>query len=342
MATVPVVPAPGATPAAETPKPFDPLAHITARNAADQASRSGKAFEPAKPATDPATAKATSPAIADVEDDNKATLETHTPKLPRSVRRELNKLREDKARAEGRLSVLEELGIKPKEKEPAPVVADDPEPQHDAFATDAEYNRALGRWDARQETKKELAKHDETGRTEQELAELKTTLKAMDEKAAADAKLIPDWDEVAEKAGDLEVNWPDHPNLYMRLGLSDVKALMLYHWAKNPTVLEGLVKLSSDVVAQDRAFSRLEGQIEKLYTSQEPKKETPAAPAGGEPAKPAEKPETKVATPAERDAGKPRPSSEVAAPRGGAPAPEEPAPGTAAWMARKNQIQFGR
>lgn len=312
---------------------------MNARNAADQARRSGKAPEPAAAAATPAAAIPSSDAV----DDDKATLETHTPKLPRSVRRELNKLREDKARFEGRNSVLEEL-VKAKPETPAPGAAvEDPEPQRDAFTTDAEYNRALGRWDARQETKKELAKHDESGRTEQEIEDLKKTLKTMDEKAAADAKLIADWDEVAEKAADLEVKWADHPNLYMRLGLSDVKAFMMYHWAKNPEVLQDLLALSGDVIAQDRKFSRLEGQIEKLYTAQEPKKETPAAPAGGEPAKAlVETPKTKVATPAERDASKPRPSSEVAAPAGGAPAPEEPAFGTAAWMQKRNQMQHQR
>ena len=96
----------------------------------------------------------------------------------------------------------------------------------------------------------------------------------------------------------------------------------------------------------------MEGRIEKLYTKDEPEKDpakegsdkkTPAAQAAGATPKdrthPAEGTVVTHSEPgrttAERDARKPRPSSEVTA-RGGSAPPDEPEIGSAAWMEKRN------
>lgn len=281
-----------------TPPPFDSTAYIRAENEREAALRSGKTIEPAAPAK---TADPADPAKSGEADPAKP----HIP-LPKHVRREINKLRAEKAHLEGRLAAFAEMGVKPGEKAAAASGAssagdEDPEPTRDKFGSDAEYAIALGRWDARQEARKVLSTRDEATAAAQRLTDVTKAIETADTKLAADRALLPDWDEVAKKATDVEVDWTKHPNLYMRLAQSDVKAFVLYHFAKHPEALQSLLDVGGDEIRQDRMFSRLEGQVEKLYTTEKPKEEK---------AKP---------TAAELDAKKHRPSESVAPKGGSAP-----------------------
>ncbi len=303
------------TPTTETPA-FDAKAFMESRN-------EGKTIEPPKPVD------SKPPAAAEPED--------HQPRLPRSVRREMNKLREEigswKTRAE-----LAEAG---KATAPAAAPKEDAEPQRSAYGTDAEYLRATQKWDKAQEAKTSTKTSEETQQQEAFVAHLQ----AMDTKAAEDMKLLPDWDAVSKKAMEdedaPEFAPAEHPTFVALLAQSDVKAFALYHFAKHPEQLEAMLELSKDPAAQIRSFHRLEGRLEKEYDS------TQKAAQASEAGKPKEdrKHPAEAAKPGGTATGanpvKPKPSSEVAA-RGGSPAPDEPAIGSPAWMLKRNQEQFGR
>lgn len=249
-------------------------------------------------------------------------------RLLHAERRAQNELREQIGELRGKLQAYEEMGLKPKPAE-VPRGAEDPEPQRKDFANDGDYNRALGRWDARQEAGKLVAKVEEKQTQESQLNSLREEIAAAEERAQAEIKeLFPDWDEVS-KAAQEDDDAPEfvpaeHPLLMMMLARSDMKARILYHWAKNPEALESLLEMKGDQNKLFPAFHRLEGRVEKLYDAiQEPKKD--------------DKP-----TKAERDAALPKPSESVTA-RGGTGDAGEPAMLLAdgktlnpAWKARQN------
>lgn len=325
----------------EQPKAFDPIAHITARNEAEQAQRSGKPVGPVKvDAVDTEPAKPV-PGIPEEP------VKPEAPRLSRSQRREQNRLREEIGMLKGRLQAFEEMGIKPKQAEVK--AADDPEPQLAQFGSEAEYNRALGRWDARQEAKTVLGKKDEAEKSTKELETYRDHLKAMDAKATEDMKLLPDWDEVSKSAqGDDAVEFvpDDHPTLMGLIASSDIKAFVLYHFAKHQDELQKILDLTKTPGEQIRAFARLEGRIEKLYTAKELEKQEPAQ--GSDKSKDESKDRKHPAeaitagrTAADRDISKPRPSTEVAA-RGGSAPPNEPTVGSKEWMANRNRAQYAR
>lgn len=308
-------------------KVFDPQAHIRARNEADQAAREGKQVEP-KPVV------VVEPPVE---------VRPEAPKLPRSVRREMNRLREEAAEARGKLSAYEELGItKPK---PVTTADTDPEPQRATFSTEGEFQRALGRWDARQETRAELAKREEKSTEAEQSQQWRDHVAAMETKAGEDRKLLKDWDEVAKAASGedaVEFTPSDHPTLTGLIASSDVKAFVLYHFAKHQDELQAMLDLTKDQGAQIRAFHRLEGRIEKMYTSEQPAQGSETSKeAPKDRTHPAEAVQTAGRTAVDRDVHKPKPSAEVAA-RGGSAPPEEPTIGSKAWMERRNQEQYGR
>ena len=292
-------------------KPEDLKAFVEARNKGEEI----KKADP--PATEPEAKKADEP---------------EPPRLPRSVRRELNRLREELG-AERARRELAEAG-KP---EPKAAPKEDAEPQRKDFGTDAEYLRATQKWDKAQEAKAS-AKTAEAGTQQEQFA---AHLKAMDEKAVADIALIPDWEEVQKKAADdedaPEFAPDEHPTFMAMLAQSDVRAFALHHFAKNPDALESMLALTKDPGAQIRAFHRLEGRLEKEYASD---KAAQADPAKGKTADTPQKPQGRAEPQQEAQPAKPKPSSEVAA-RGGSPAPDEPAIGSPAWMQKRNQIQYG-
>ena len=247
------------------------------------------------------------------------TKEGETPRLPRSTVRELNKLRTEAAEERGRRLALEEMH-KGTSAAAKPEVSEDPEPLRKDFADDATFNRAAGRWDARQEAKKIVStKEAETASQ----AALRTELSAADEKFQDDRKGIPEWDDAVKelKAMEEDDNAPtfvmeEHPIIFGGLAASDVRAYVLVYLAKHPAELQKLLDMTAtkDMTkdqkaaadrAQARAFNRLEGTAETWYSANKSK---------AEPKKEAAKSETA----AERDAKLPKPS-EAVAPRGGVP-----------------------
>ena len=330
----------------ETEVQFDPKAYTEARNAGKSAAeaREGatKPVEPEKP-----TDAAAEPAAAQ-------------PDSRRSLRRaERNAIREA-AEWKGRFEQLQEQIKAGTAATPAADKPSEPqEPKRADFPAGengtAEYLRAAAKWD-RQQEQKAAAESSQQGEKSEEL---KSFLAEMDKKAETDMKSLKDWDAVLNAAKDhedLPEFIPDkQPTLMGLLARSDMRAFVLYHFAK-PENFEAFQKLlDMDPQQQISAFHRLEGRLEKLYDAdrseekyenvqtEEPKKAAGAA----EPEKGKEDRShlAEAARPGEPQQdgkpAKPKPSSEVAA-KGGTPAPDEPAIGSAAWMARRNQVQFGR
>ena len=311
---------------------FDPKAHFAARNAADEATRNGK--------EDPKPAEKAAPAAKPVESEEQQ--QSH---LPRSARREMNRLREQAAEERGRRLAIEDMisrGMAPKATEKA--VEEDPEPQRAQFATDVEYQRAAGRWDARQEALKVEAKVTAKQSQADEIAGIRAEIEAAETQAQSDIKdLFPDWDEVSKAAAEdddaPEFIPADHPMLMMLIARSDVKARILYHFAKEPDDLEAMLALTKNPDRQIAKFHRLEGKVEKLYDK--PKAAQASGAKSGQKERTVPEKAEQAMGASERDARKPRPSAEVAA-RGGSAPPEEPAIGSAAWMAKRNQATGGR
>jgi hypothetical protein len=305
----------------EEQKPFDPKAFIAARN-------EGKQPEAQKEPERPEAPKAEE-------------REDHQPRMSRSQRREHNRLLRENGELTGRIKALEDLMAKTqaggKASEPEKPAAEDPEPAVDSFTSYEAYQRALSKWDARQEAKKVNSKASEDA---QQVEQWRTHLREMDEKAAEDMKGLEDWDAVAKEAAEDGPEWApeDHPQLMALIASSDQKAFILYHFAKNPEALEKMLEASKNPAEQIRMFHRLEGRMEKLY--EKPAAQAAGSDKGSKDRPKAEKPE-QGGSAADRDIRKPRPSAEVAA-RGGTPPPDEPAIGSAAWMARRNQAQFAR
>lgn len=322
----------------EQPK-FDPAAYQKQANEDEAARRNGKPLAPPikEPDKPKELAKEATPAAQDSE-------EERDKRISRSDRRKLKFVEEAayyKGKAEAAEALLDKLGSKTAPSGSPPEATDDPEPQRSGYSTDAEYNRALGRWDARQEAKKEVGKVREDATQKEQREAWEKHLREMDIKAAADIKQIPDWDEVAKKAAEDEdaIEWTveDHPTLMGLIASSDIKARVLYHFAKHPEDLQKMLDLTERPQDQIRQFARLEGRIEKMYTSDEPKSEK-AAQAVEETLKDRVHPAEAQAgrNSAERDASKPRPSTEVAA-RGGSAPPGDIRIGSPEWHQRENE-----
>lgn len=278
-----------------TPVAFDPQTYIKEANEREAARAAGKAVEPAA-----ATAKTDDAAVR--------------PKLPRSAVRQMNELRERAARAEERAKVIEELGLtKPQTEktaaagtsgEAAAVV--DPEPMRKDFGSDADYHRALGRWDARQEASKVIEKKTTD---EGQIAQYRQALEEANAKFDADKATLPDFDELTaavieeEKNGDRPTfNVADHPIFLALVAQSDQKAFILHHFAKNADALKAFLELEKNPVQLIAKFNRLEGRMEKEYDASEKKQKAKGKSA------------------AELDAAKPAPS-ESATVKAGTAAP---------------------
>lgn len=262
--------------------------------------------------------------------------DSEPPRPSRSERRAQNRLREEIGELRGKLAAYEELGVKPAQAAPG---AEDPEPKRDQFKTDAEHQRALGRWDARQEAKKLVGNVQEEASAAQQRQEWEDHVRAMAAKMTEDIKTLPDWDEVAKDAEELEYVPSEHPTLMGFIHSSDLKAFILYHFAKHPDEFQKMLDMSKTPAAQIRAMGRLEGRIEKLYSTEKAAQAPEKAPKDRE--DPADPSKDGGRNSAVRETGKPRPSTEVAA-RGGSAAPEKPALGSPQWMAERNRQQYGR
>lgn len=313
---------------------FDAKAYIAAK-------QSGKPIAEAREA-------ATKPAeLAKVET---RTLEEpkEQPHVSRSVRRQLNKAMTEAAELRGRLALLEEQG----KAKPATAPVEEKEPQRAAFPAGdvgtAEFLRATQKWDKAQDAKVAGKTQAET----QQIEELKTFLSEMDTKAEEAVKALPDWEKVQAAAAadeDAPEFMPDqHPTLMALLARSDMRAYVLYHFAKpeNYDALQALLD-EKDNGKLISSFHRLEGRLEKLYDSNKPTEKKADKPAQGSKAEKPSEDRTHLAEaarpgePQREVPAKPKPSSEVSA-RGGSPAPDEPRIGSPEWMAKRNQKLYGK
>lgn len=291
----------------EQPKPFDAKQYIADANAREVARNN------------PSLPRVPQPEVR-TEAEPAETLQA-----ARQVRRAQNRLREALGEERGRRLALEEVL---KNGAPAPAVSpvvEDPEPQRPQFKTDAEYNRALGRWDARQEANKVIGKVTEEQTQAEQDQEWNALLAANDRKMQEDIKLIPDWEDLVEEAKENAslLSFPQDGQIERLVNASEYKAFLLAYFVKNPKELQALKELPQGPVVI-RNFGRLEAKVEKLYTTEQIKKQEPE-------------------TAAERDAKKHRPSA-ADAPRGGSAPVTTISPVLAdgktlnpAWKAQQNE-----
>ncbi len=310
----------------EQPKPFDPIARNKEANEREAAQRAGTAL----------------PKVPQPETRVETTEPHQGP--TRSQIRKTREMAERLGEERGRRLQLEEIlknGSTPAPAAAAPV-NEDPEPKRAQFKDDAEFARAVNKWDARQEATKVVAKKDETeaeARSRQALEEAEHAgFTAMVE----DAKFFEDWKAVSEQAkqelADDPENYPtiDTGSQLDRLikltpggvkGGPRVRALVLYHFAKNPDAVREFNAME-DGALKTLLFGELVGTLKKEYTVSQASKEKPE-------------------TAAERDVKLHRPSK-ADAPKGGT-APDitiSPilADGTLnpAWKEQQNQRRAAR
>jgi len=279
---------------------FDAKAYIKEANQAEADRRAGK-VPPIKSGSEVGTPPPGGPPVAPPIDGEP----THA-RVSRSQRRESNRLREELGAARARADMMAEELERSRRAAPAASAAApvaDPEPQRAQFQSDAEYNRALGRWDARQEVAKATKQAEAKGVSDAQLQAYLDRIAAADEKAREDQKLFADWDAVREGAAEdpIEFRPDDHPVLMSLIALSDQKAKVLYHFAKDQQALQALLDLAKSPDELIARFHRLEGRLEREYTPKE---------------------EKKAPTAAERDAAKPAPSETVRV-NGGTAAPDK-------------------
>ena len=295
-------------------KPEDLKAFVEARNKGEEIKKVDQAPVEAKTATEPEPKRDSS----------------------RSMRRELNRLREEL----GAARALAELATK---KEPVIEAKAEAEPKRADFPAgevgSAEYLRAAQKWDKAQEAKTAAATQESAA----SLAAKQEHWKELDAKTTADIKLIPDWEAVMKASQEdedaPEIGEGEQPVFMGLLIESDLRAFVAYHFAKHPDELQAMLDLAKTPDKQIRAFHRLEGRLEKEYAKTQPAAQAASVPEKEDRKHPAEA-EKPGGTAAGGQPAKPKPSSEVAA-RGGSPAPDEPAPGSPAWMLKRNQEQYG-
>lgn len=308
----------------EEPK-FDAAAFIKARNEGKPTPAPGKPAEPAAKVEEPKPAAAKAEAPAKDEDDPEG------PHVSRSQRREMNRLREAAAEERGRRMAIEEFiakGFNPTQAAAAAKVEANAEPTREQFKTDAEFTKALATWQTRDVIAKETARAADLDDYNSEIVEANA-------KFAEDVRLFPDFEEVTGQIDDIKITRPEFNVMFVK---STQRAALAYYFGSHREEFKALLALPFGKMVEK--FHRLEGKLEFEYNS--PKAAQASAPTKDAKTAPTpEKPAQGGKTAAERDFGKPRPSTEVVA-RGGAATPDEPKPGTAAWMARRNQAQFGR
>ena len=318
---------PAITPTEE--QPFDPAKFVEDRNRAERERASPKPVQtqqrtPIVPTAEPERPKPGAPADPDAE----------PLKWSRSQIREMNKLREAKARAEGEAAALRSLVG----REPASSAtkAKDPnaEPARADFANDQEYLKAVAKYEANQAVSQTTANREVYD-------EIRSRVQAADSLQVEHMKLIPDWEEISKDFGELIYPDGDTTTPYL-VGVSDMRAFVLEHFVKHPKDWDKLVSLKTPE-EKHTYFARLEGRCETEYN-----KRVQAAQAAKEPEAPTK--DRKDAAPGSprqtaQNGGSPvrlpKPSSEVAAKGGSAP-PAEPAIGSPEWMAARNRRQYGQ
>jgi hypothetical protein len=323
-------------PPVETPK-FDPKAIIEARNQREAALKAGQ------PAPEPKKPEAKAEEEPKVDEPKKPS----PGQVSRSDRRALRIAYEEAGAAKERARLLEEqvAQLQGKSGEPAAKAAD-PEPVRKDYATDLEYQRAINRWDARQEAQKvTITQEQQRGFQEAEKAALA--------KSREDMELFDksEWQELTEAIQEDDISFPED-GLFGRLfRTSQFQTPLLYWGSKHPERFKAVIE-EKDTGTMIQNFRRIEGYAEHLLDGLKEKadnskrKDNKAAQATEQtqedrthPAEEAEETPGRNGT-ATESRTKPRPSTEVAA-RGGTAPPDAPKPGTAAWIAMRNRKQYG-
>lgn len=316
-------------PKIETPA-FDAAAHMQKFNERQEAQRSGK---PLPKVPQPEVRLETK-----AEPEEKPERHGLTRSQVRAERQRAEALGEERGR---RLALEEMLAKNAQTPAKAAPTNEDPEPKREGYATEPEYYRALGRWDARQEANKAVTKITDKQDEEATKQRLMEAYQAADAKVAIDKEeRFPDWSELVAKAqadsakraeesedgkDPLEMDRPDTPTFNQMFHLSKQKAALMVHFVKNPDILGEFLGMEDGSVEQILALKELEGELKVLY----PKKQKQEA-----------KPESESA--AERDARKHRPSN-ADAPKGGSVPATTISPvlpdGTLnpAWKAQRNE-----
>ena len=147
-------------------------------------------------------------------------------------------------------------------------------PKEDDFETVEDYLKAVGKWEAKQETAKaeqeSRQKEAEAKRLEIEGVQRQT----FETRAAELRKTAPDFDDVAQSfVEELAELQPSEGTEALKtiIRSSPIGADITYHLGKNPDIVEGLKK--TDTVGLARALFRIEYDLEKA-----PKKTVQAAP----------------------------------------------------------------
>lgn len=257
-----------------------------------------------------------------------------------SQREEIQRVREENARLQGRLEALESG----RKTESAPSKE---EIKRENFKTDAEYQEAITR---KAVDERMAAKEVEAA----QLEEMQTRREEADENAKEHAKLI-DFDDVLERASDINFDRPKMPDgkygyglFEMEVTLSPYRMFLIEHLVNHPEEFEKLRLLEkSNAFLMSKTLSRLEGKMEGVYNQRQeaaraakPEKVTEKVQKTGSENTP-EKERAAAASDGNTTTRLPKPSSEVAAKGGTAPAGEPPIH-SQAWMEKYRHQRYGK
>lgn len=330
------------TPPAEAAQEFDVAKYMQEQNERDEAARIARTTPPAIPAkAEPAKeepkveAKVEEAEAPKVEEPTKPPAkeprsgnlhDRHFRRMLRDNALELGRERTLREQLEARLAELE----KSKGGDPAKSSEQDPEPQRADFASDAEFLRAAGRWDARLEARKEFSKAEAERQAARSQEQYVQRVAAMDEKAADDRSIFDDWDDAVKEAQKSDaLKFTPTQTMTALFETSNVRSAVLYYLCKHPNAMKALEAHKENAAEQIQEFRRIEGRAETLYNREAKKQKEEAAASEKEkaaPVKVAEKAhEPPRPTAAELDAKKPQPTAAIT-PKGGSTPDSKPSP----------------
>ncbi len=249
----------------------------------------------------------------------------HFRRMLRDNAAELGRERLLREQLEARLAELEN---KNKGGDPAVASPEDPEPQRADFSTEAEYFRAVGKWEAKQTTKEQISKYEAELSAKRSEEQYRQRVAAMDIKAKEDIEIFDDWDEVREKASGKDFKLTQTNTVLSLFATSNVRTPVVYYLAQHPKAVERLESLKDDPAEAIQEFRRIEGRAETLYNRESKKAKADASEVKkAEPVKEVlkEEPKPPVKTSAERDAEKPQPTGAIT-PKGGGVPSDTPSP----------------
>lgn len=243
--------------------------------------------------------------------------------VPRSVRRQINRLQQEAAYERGRREALEATFNRQTAGEhPKPA---NEEPNRNDFQTDQEYASALTRYEVKQQVGRSKA-------DDAVMAQLERDINAAKESFKEQQPLVPDWDKI-NKAAD-KIDLKDQLHLQYLIAVSPMQAHVIEYMVQHPEETQKLISFAGNDLIQGRMFNRIEGKVEAVYNERKAAQASP---------KDEDRNHLAEASQAGRIERKtlPKPASEVSLKNGTTP-PSEPAIGSPEWMELRNQAQYGR